>query len=105
MIGEEVLEVTSTDGNVLTVDRGVDGTQKAYHVAGSDIYLLNSLSKTEGTWWVSTKTLFPSDGGKLEYTNFPWRWSGAVGVWEKDEHTLAREYPDRRPVARTQGLH
>ena len=90
MIGEEVLEVTSTDGNVLTVDRGVDGTQKAYHVAGSDIYLLNSLSKTEGTWWVSTKTLYEMK----EYRNFPWRWSGAVGVWEKDEHTLAREYPD-----------
>ena len=90
MIGEEVLEVTSTDGNVLTVDRGVDGTQKAYHVAGSDIYLLNSLSKTEGTWWVSTKTLYEMK----EYRNFPWRFSGAVGVWEMDETWLQNEYPD-----------
>ena len=95
LIGEEVLEVTSIDGNVLTVVRGFDGTQKAYHVAGSTIYLLlDDLSKTEGTSWTSTKRLFPLDGGKLEYTNFPWRWSGAVGVWKMDETTIEREYPD-----------
>ena len=95
LIGEEVLEVTSIDGNVLTVVRGFDGTQKAYHVAGSTIYLLNSLSAIE-TWmrWNSTKRLFPSNGGKLKYKNFPWRWSGAVGVWKMDETTIEREYPD-----------
>ena len=95
LIDDEVLEVTSIDGNVLTVVRGFDGTQKAYHVAGSTIYLLKTLT-TMGTVtsWNSTKRLFPSDGGKLEYTNFPFRWSGAVGVWKMDEATIEREYPD-----------
>ena len=100
LIDDEVLKVTSTDGNVLTVVRGVDGTQKAYHVAGSDIYLLNYseqddgedvLEKTEGASWNSTKRLWEMK----EYRNFPFRWSGAVGVWEKDEATLEREYPDQ----------
>ena len=91
LIGDEVLEVTSIDGNVLTVVRGFDGTQKAYHVAGSTIYLLlDDLSKTEGTSWTSTKKLFEMK----EYRNFPWRFSGAVGVWEMDETWLQNEYPD-----------
>ena len=100
LIGEEVLEVTSTEGDLLTVKRGVDSTKKAYHVAGSDIYLLNYseqddgedvLEKTEGASWNSTKRLWEMK----EYRNFPFRWSGAVGVWEKDEATLEREYPDQ----------
>merc|ERR1712196_539322 len=48
LIDDEVLKVTSTDGNVLTVVRGVDCTQKAYHVAGSDIYLLNYSEQDDG---------------------------------------------------------
>ena len=92
LIDDEVLEVTSTVGDLLTVKRGMDGTLKAYHVAGSTIYLLlDDLSKTEGTSWTSTKKLFEMK----EYRNFPFRWSGAVGVWEKDEATLEREYPDQ----------
>ena len=91
LIDDEVLEVTSTVGDLLTVKRGMDGTLKAYHVAGSTIYLLlDDLSKTEGTSWTSTKKLFEMK----EYRNFPWRWSGAVGVWEMDETWLQNEYPD-----------
>jgi hypothetical protein len=90
LIDDEVLEVTSTEGDLLTVKRGMDGTLKAYHVAGSDIYLLHSLTKTNGTSWTSTKELFEMK----EYRNFPWRWSGAVGVWEMDETWLQNEYPD-----------
>ena len=83
--------MTSTVGDLLTVKRGMDGTLKAYHVAGSTIYLLlDDLSKTEGTSWTSTKKLFEMK----EYRNFPWRFSGAVGVWEMDETWLQNEYPD-----------
>merc|ERR1712072_981707 len=110
LIDDEVLKVTSTDGNVLTVVRGVDGTQKAYHVAGSDIYLPNYseqddgedvLEKTEGASWNSTKRLWEMK----EYRNFPFRWSGAVGVWawEMDETTLEEQYPEWRDRKEVKG--
>merc|ERR1712196_468830 len=37
-----------------------------------------------------------------EYRNFPFRWSGAVGVWEKDGDARAR-IPGPVSVARSQG--
>ena len=100
LIDDEVLEVTSTVGDLLTVKRGMDGTLKAYHVAGSTIYLLlDDLSKTEGTSWTSTKRLFEM----REYRNFPWRFSGAVGVWEMDETTLEEQYPEWRDRKEVKG--
>jgi phosphate transport system permease protein len=53
-LNEEVMEIVGVDGNVITVERGLDGTEAAAHKAGTDIFVSNRVSLVEfftGTKW------------------------------------------------------
>jgi phosphate transport system permease protein len=53
-LNEEVMEIVGVDGNVITVERGIDGTEAAAHKAGTDIFVSNRVSLVEfftGTRW------------------------------------------------------
>jgi phosphate transport system permease protein len=53
-LSEEVMEIVGVDGNVITVERGIDGTEAVSHKAGTDIFVSNRVSLVEfftGTNW------------------------------------------------------
>jgi phosphate transport system permease protein len=53
-LSEEVMEIIDIDGNVITVERGLSGTEAVTHKAGTDIFLSQRVSLVEfftGTKW------------------------------------------------------
>ena len=53
-LSDEVMEIVGVDGNVITVERGMDGTEAVSHKAGTDIFVSNRVSLVEfftGTKW------------------------------------------------------
>lgn len=53
-IGDEVMQITAIDGNTVTVERGLQGTETVPHSAGIDIFASNKVSLVEfftGTKW------------------------------------------------------
>jgi phosphate transport system permease protein len=53
-LSEEVMEIVGVDGNIITVERGIDGTEAVGHKAGVDIFVSNRVSLVEfftGTNW------------------------------------------------------
>jgi phosphate transport system permease protein len=53
-IGDEVMQIIAIDGNTVTVERGLQGTETVPHSAGIDIFASNKVSLVEfftGTKW------------------------------------------------------
>jgi phosphate transport system permease protein len=53
-LSEEVMEIVGVDGTIITVERGIDGTEAVGHKAGTDIFVSNRVSLVEfftGTNW------------------------------------------------------
>ena len=52
-LSEEIMEIVDLDGNVMTVERGLSGTEAVAHKAGTDIFL--SQRVTLGEFFTGTK--------------------------------------------------
>jgi len=65
-VGDEVMHILAIDGETLTVERGLQGTQAVSHSAGNDLFLSNRVSLIE----FFTKTIDKDVGhGKIEDEN------------------------------------